>query len=418
MANPDLLVLGAGPAGLGAALHAARSGAHVVVVDQSAQVGGLCVTRRAGPLRYDLGGHIPFVNDAARRRWLAELLGDDLLWVPRPVSSWREGAIRPGRYLDQRPGGGALGAAPATIPTPGPGDSGRDVLDTMFGGAFVDAEIRPYLEKIDGVDLQRIPGVRPLRLMREQAAPDGFWFPRWGIGQLMQAMADAIRVRGGEVLTGTTVTAIQAPGGRMQAVDLVREGHGARVTTAQLVVSAPPGTVARRLVPAPPAAALPPVRMRAVRIVYLEVARPDVTGEAWVQIDDPRVPAARMFEMPNWSRAMCPEDRTVLGMECYCTPAAHDPTWASTDAELGGRCAAVLVDPLGWLTEPVQARTIEVVRLPSGYPAPDLAQLDAMDAAPRLLEGIAGLHLAHGSAVVDAVRAGEECAAAALAAAR
>lgn len=416
--HPDLLVLGAGPAGLGAALHAARRGARVIVVDQNRQVGGLCVTRHCGALRYDLGGHIPFVNDAARRDWLAELLGDDLVWVPRPVSSWRNGAIRPGRYLDQHPGGVPPGTPPGGAMLPGPRDSARDTLDGMFGARFVDAEFRAYLEKIDGVPLQRIPGIRPLRLMREQAAPDGFWFPRWGIGQLMDAMADAITSLDGQVLTGATVVAIEAPDDRVEAVVVRYAGDESRVVTRQVVVSAPPGAVARRLVPAPAVGAIPPVQMRAVCIVYLEVPRPDVTGEAWIQVDDPRVPAARIFEMANWSRAMCPDDRSVLGMECYCAPAADDPIWRCADPDLAARCASALAEPLGWVADAGQTRLVEVVRLPAAYPAPDLAQLDAMNAAPRLLDGIGGLQLARGSAVVDAIRVGEDCAAAALAAAR
>jgi len=416
LTDPDLVVLGAGPAGLGAALHAARDGARVVVVDQAPQVGGLCVTRRAGRLRYDLGGHIPFVNDAGRRDWLAHLLGDDLLWVPRPVSSWRDGRVRPGRYLDQRPAGASLGAVPDPIPEPGPRQSGREVLGAMFGDRFVDAEMRRYLEKIDGVPLARLPGVRPLRLMCEQSAPKGFWFPRWGIGQLMQALAEAIRRHGGQVLTGTGLDAIAAPDGRVRAVVLAHDGRRLRVPTGQLVVSAPPGAIVGRLVPAPDP--LPAVAMRAVCIVYLEISRPDITGQAWIQVDDPRVPAARIFEMPNWSRAMCPPDRSVLGMECYCAPSGDDAVWSSPDADLGRRCAAALVDPLGLIEDPGGARLVEIVRLPAAYPAPDLSQLDAINAAPRLLDDIAGLRLARGSAVIDAIRAGEECAAAALAEAR
>jgi protoporphyrinogen oxidase len=414
MTHPDVLVLGAGPAGLGAALHAARSGARVLVVDHGRQVGGLCVTRTHGGLRYDLGGHIPFVHDARRRAWLAGLLGKDLVWVPRPVSSWREGVVRPGRYLDQRPGGAPLGAPIAAAPSPGPRDSARTVLDAIFGPTFTDSELRPYLEKIDGVALDRIPGVRPLRLMHEQAAPEGFWFPAGGIGQLMDAMTRAIRSAGGQVLTETEVTAIVVPDGRVGAVRLAIDGRPVTIGTSQLVVSAPPGIVARVLNPGPAPAQLPPVRMRAVCLVYLEVARPHLTDEAWVQIDDPRVPAARIFEMSNWSAAMCPGNRTVLGMECYCAPTSDDPLWISSDRDLAARCAASLVDPLGWLDTSDQARLIEVIRLASAYPSPDLRQLDATNAAARVLESIDGLHLARGSAVIDAIRAGELCAAAAL----
>ena len=53
--------------------------------------------------------------------------------------------------------------------------------------------MRPYLEKIDGLPLERIPGERARRLLEDQAAPDGFHFPARGIGQLMDAMAAAAR---------------------------------------------------------------------------------------------------------------------------------------------------------------------------------------------------------------------------------
>lgn len=414
----DVVVLGAGPAGLGAALSAARRGASVTVVDQDAIVGGLCVTRRHGDLRYDLGGHIPFVHDAGREDWLRALLGEDLVWVPRPVASFRDGRIRPGRYLDQRPNRGPVGAPLAALPDVGPRASARTVLDACFGAAFVDAELRGYLEKIDGVPLERIPGSRPLRLMLEQAAPSGFWFPRLGIGQLMDRMAQAITAAGGEVLTGTTVTAVVTTGGAVRAVEVAKDGGARTIPTGQLIVSAPPGAVARRLVPAPPADAVPALRMRAVAIVYLEVAEPGLTGEAWVQVDDPRVPAARIFDTRNWSPDMCPGERTVIGLECYCMPDGADPVWSAPDDALATRCAAALVDPLGWLRDPADARLVEVVRLPAGYPLPDLDQLQAMAAAPALLDAIDGLQLARGSAVIDAIRVGEECAATALAAAR
>ncbi len=416
--SPDFVVVGAGPAGLGAALHGVRNGAAVTLVDQSPIVGGLCVTRRSGALRYDLGGHIPFVGDAARASWLSDLLGEDLIWVPRPVASFRDGRIRPGRYLDQRASGTPLGLVPRTLPDPGPEESARTVLDAAFGPDLVDAEMRRYLEKIDGVPLVRIPGSRPLRLMLDQAAPDGFWFPRLGIGQLMDAMSRAFVADGGRLLTGTALTAVAVPGGAVAGVTVRHTDRDERIATRRLIVSAPPGAVARRLVPALPPSALPAVRMRAVAIVYLEVARPDVTDQAWVQVDDTRVPAARIFDARNWSADLCPGDRTVVGLECYCMPTADDPVWSADDRTLAARCVAALTDPLGWITAPQHARLIEVVRLPAGYPLPDLDQTDAVNAAPNLLAQLAGLQMARGSAVIDAIRAGEHCAATALSAAR
>ena len=38
--------------------------------------------------------------------------------------------------------------------------------------------------------LENVPAERLRKLLEDQAAPTGFWFPRHGIGQLMDAMAE------------------------------------------------------------------------------------------------------------------------------------------------------------------------------------------------------------------------------------
>ena len=93
-------------------------------------------------------------------------------------------------------------------------------LGGLFGDAFVDVAMRPYLEKIDGLPLERIIADRPLRLMREQGAPDGFWFPAGGIGRLMDAMADAARAEGARIEMGTPVAGIEVSEGRATGVRL------------------------------------------------------------------------------------------------------------------------------------------------------------------------------------------------------
>src|SRR5690606_13659492 len=134
-----------------AALALARAGARALVVDGAPEPGGLCVTRRRGGFAYDVGGHIPFVRDAGRRAWLQALLGEDLLWVDRPVSCIRGGVIRRGRYLDQRPpAGGAASPMPDLVRREA---NALGELASRFGERFVDEVMRPYLEKVDGVPL-------------------------------------------------------------------------------------------------------------------------------------------------------------------------------------------------------------------------------------------------------------------------
>jgi len=404
VSGADAVVMGAGPAGLGAALALARAGAAVIVVDPAPEPGGLCVTRRRDGFAYDIGGHIPFVRTAARLAWLEELLGPELLWVDRPVACVRDGAVAPGRYLDQRP----VVAEPLSAHD----DTAWGELASRFGGAFVDRVMRPYLEKIDGVPLERIPGDRARRLLEGQAAPEGFHFPSRGIGRLMDVMADAARRAGADVRLGTAVERIEAPHGRLSGVRL---SDGDLIATAEAVVAMPAGAAVGLLRPAAPADATHEVRMRAVCIVYVAVARERVTDESWIQVDDPRVPFARAVEPRNWSPALAPRGRSVLGLECYCRAEADDPVWALDDAALTARCAAALRDPLGLLDDTATVTPLEVLRMPRAYPVADLSQMPAVRAPALWLDGVEGLHLAPGAAVIEAVEAGEGAAEAILA---
>ncbi len=400
------MVLGAGPAGLGATLALARAGAPVTLIDAPPRPGGLCVTHRRDGLAYDLGGHIPFVRDAARLAWLRELVGDDLHWVPRPVGSLHDGVIRRGRYLDQLPPGS---------PEPGARDgSARGELGRRVGPAFAEATMRRYLEKIDGVPWEHIPAERARRLLEDQAAPDGFHFPAHGIGQLMDAMADAARAEGARILSGTTITRIHVPGGRAAGVSVDGPGGARNIAAERIVVALPAGLAARMAHPGPEPP-LAPVRMRAVCLVYIEVTPAQPFTEAWVQVDHPGVPFARAFVPGTWSPALVPGDRTLFGLECYCQADAGDPIWGLHDDALARACARALVDPLGWIDPAATPRAVEVVRLPRAYPLPDLRQAAQMAAPAHWLNGLDGVWAAPGAAVIEAIENGERAAAAALA---
>jgi protoporphyrinogen oxidase len=398
----DAIVLGAGPAGLGAALALTRAGASVTLVDAADRPGGLCVTRHRDGMGYDVGGHIPFVRDAGRRAWLRDLLGDDLRWVPLPVRSVRDGRVRPGRYLDQ-PAAGPVEVLP---------DDGSALaeLSRRVGTSTVEREMRAYLEKIDGVPLERIPGERARRLLEDQAAPDGFHFPAHGIGQLMDAMAAAAVEGGATLMTGTRVEEILIPGGRVAGARVSGPGGPLELSAARVVVALPAGMAVRMFRPLPPPETVHPVRMRAVCIAYLEATPAQAFADAWVQVDDPAVPFARMFVPGNWSADLVPGERSLFGCECYCQADDDDPVWGLTDSELSDACARALVSRLGWIAPSATVRPVEVVRLPRAYPLPDRAQMEAVQAPARWIAGIDGVEHAPGAAVIEAIENGERAA--------
>lgn len=403
--SADAVIVGAGPSGLGAALAMARAGARPVVVDAGPVVGGLCVTRWSDGFGYDVGGHIPFVDDQPRLEYLRDLLGDRLRWIDRPVSCVRDGDLVRGRYLDQRPTG-------PFEPAEEDGSAAGE-LGARFGMPFVDDVQRDYLEKVDGLPLERIAAERVRRLLLEQAAPEGFWFPLGGIGELMDAMANEIIAAGGDVLVEAPARRIDLDAGGVRGVGISVDGEARTIETSDLVLAIPAGMAARMAEPAAPQWATPSVEMRAVAIVYLALSQPRVTREPWIQVDDPRVPFSRAFEPVNWSPEMAPEGRTVMGLECYCAARSDDPVWSLDDDQLTRACAAAMSDLLGWVdsTAADSADLVGVIRIANAYPAPDLGQISAVGAPASWLAAQTGVHLARGSAVIDAIEAGEAAAA-------
>ncbi len=401
--NYDAIVLGAGPAGLGAALALARDGQRVVLVEAGPEVGGLCRTLRRDGLAYDLGGHILFVKEGARRDWLAALLGDDAVWVDRPVVCVRDGVVSRGRYLDQRPSG----------PTRdnGGGASAHAFLTDSFGARFVDRVMRRYLEKVDGMPLERIPAARARKLMLEQSAPQGFWYAAGGIGQLMDTMAADIRRHGGDVMLNARVRAIRTAAGRVTGIDAETAAGTLSPDAAQVIAGLPPALVAGLVEPPPPEGVIPNLAGRAAALVYLLIDKHTLTEEPWIQIDDPRVPFARMFEVRNWSERLVPPGHTVIGCECYCTAGDDDAVWSLTDPELSAACTQALIDPLGLLDAADPVHPLEVVRLPRAWSLVDADRLDEAYAPARWLADIDGLTVAQGGDVIQAVAAGEQAAA-------
>lgn len=404
----DVVVLGTGPAGLGAALALTRAGVDVTVLEATDRVGGMCVTDRFEDFAFDLGGHILFVHDALREAWLRELLGPDLVWVDRPVAHDAGGEVRRGRYFDVH---GPVALTPHDLPAPTV--SAAAFLDRVYAGR-VHPDLRHYLEKVDGIPLERITATRARKLLVEQYAPDGFWYAAHGVGQLMDAMARAIRAGGGHVVTGARITAVDASGGRVRSVSGEADEGVFSIATDAVVAGVPAGLVAP-LVTGAAATDPPALPARAAAVVSLTVDTPRVTDEPWIQVADPTVPFARLAEPRNWSARMAPPDRTLVSCEVYCSPTDDDPWWPRSDDDLADRCCEALVG-LGLVTPAAAMRSVSVARRARAWTVVDVDHVEQAQEPARTLSAVEGLVVAQGGDVVQAVEAGERSALALLAA--
>jgi protoporphyrinogen oxidase len=387
-ASADLVILGAGPAGLAAAWRAARRGLDVVVLEKSSQVGGLAGSFEVDGIRVDYGSHR--LNPATEPEILHDLrglLGADLQTRVRHdrllvAGSWVGYPLRPREVASALPSRIVRRAARDAVLSPvrRAGDSYAGVLRAGVGPTLYDAVYGPWALKQWGLPGDAIAAEQARRRARVDhpwrlaarvvarsrgTAEDTFLYPRTGFGQLSESLADAAVAEGASVLTGCEVTKLHA------RTDGVRvEWDGGFLHATQAFSTMPITALGRVARPAPSVQAVQGAAglfFRAMVLVYLVHS-----GGRWSPFDahylpDSPTPVTRVSEPTNYrSNPDDPTDRTVLCAELPCR--VGDATWSADDETL----AQLVCDGLAAAGLPPVRRpaggTAVVQRLPRFYP--------------------------------------------------
>ena len=416
MTHADAVVLGGGPAGVGAAYRLARRGRRVVVLERGERVGGAAGSFDVGGLRVDHGSHRlhPSISPEVLAD-LRALLGAELRRRPRHgrirlVDRWVAFPLRAGdlvRHLPRRfavRAGRDAALAPLRRPR---AETYAEVLRAGLGPAICETFYFPYARKLWGLAPEelsaeqarrRVAARSPLALLRKvvprRTAADGnggdgrwFWYPAAGFGAIVERLAEAAVAAGADVRCSSPVTAVRMPSA--DGADLAVVTADGDEVRAPLALSTVPLTALARLADPPPPAAVQDaadtLRSRAMVLVYLVL---DV--DRWTAFDahylpGPETPVTRVSEPKNYRDS--PDDpvgRTVLCAELPC--AVGDDLWTGGDEALG----ALVAEGLGRLgLPPVRPVAVEVRRLPQAYPIYRLgweesfAVLDGWAAAQR-----------------------------------
>jgi len=408
------VVVGAGPAGLVAALGAARSGHEVVVVEAADHVGGMAASIEVAGQRVDFGSHrLHPAIDAEHLALLRGLLGDDLQVRPRHgridlAGRWLAFPLRPVDLVRRLPPSFAAGAARDALlgPFRRPRvDTFAEVVRAGLGPTVASTFYEPYVTKLWGVPPGQLSGELARRRVSASSASDvlarlvprrrsqtgvpdkgTFLYPATGFGAIAEALADAAVAAGADLRLGVTVDGLGLADDRVD----VHLADGTRIDAGRVWSTAPLPALARWAHPSAPAEVLEAagsIEHRGLVLVYLVVDRPQ-----WTEFDAHYFPAAdnpvaRLSEPKNYRDGPDPADRTVL---CAEVPAdVGDATWTASDEDLG----ALVSDAVCRLGLPDPAPVaVEARRLPRVYPRyrvgfeADLAALEAWATEqPRLL---------------------------------
>ncbi|WP_432043997.1 protoporphyrinogen oxidase [Streptomyces cadmiisoli] len=338
----QVVVIGAGIAGLAAAHRLLARGARVTVLEASERVGGKLLPGDIAGVRVDLGAESmlarrPEAVDLAREVGLADRLEPP---ATSTASIWTRGALRPmpkGHVMGVPGTASALAGVlseeglrrierDAELPRTEVGDDvavgefvarrlGREVVDRLveplLGGVYAGDAYRismrsavPQLFRAARTHDSLTEGVREIQAEAAAAAQTGpvFMGLRGGVGGLPVAVAASVRARGGEIVTGAPVTELRRePGGgwRVTAADRVRHADA-------VIVAVPAPAAARLLRAEVPAAAaeLAAVEYASMALITLALRRtearlPEGSGFLVPPVDG-RTVKASTFASQKW----------------------------------------------------------------------------------------------------------------------
>jgi protoporphyrinogen oxidase len=362
MTQPHVVILGGGPAGCGAAFQLRRTDkARVTLIERQGHFGGNAGSFQWGGQWLDYGSHrLHYTTHPDVLADIRALLDGDLL------ERKRNGRIRlRGRFvrfpfkpadllvsLDKRFTAGVLtdmAAGKLGLRKRTGRDTFADVLLESLGPTICESFYFPYARKIWGRDASELSGTQARRrvtansfakLIKRIVKPVGagmFYYPRRGFGQITTSYADAATRLGAELLTNTSVEALEAPSSST-APWRVRVSTGGTVRTidADYVWSTIPITMLARLTtPAPEGlgAGTAGIDYRAMILVYLRLGVGQFTPTDAHYFPESNIAITRLSEPRNYSLVTEPGNSTVLCAELPCSP--DDAYWAMSDAELG-----------------------------------------------------------------------------------
>ncbi len=422
MSKPHVIILGAGPAGLGASFQLTRRRqARVTVIERNNVVGGNAGSFELGGLRVDYGSHrLHPACDPEVLRDIREMLNGDLLDRPRHGrirlrGRWIHFPLKPVDLALRLPPSFAFGVATDFVRKAlSQSSNGMEaetfssILERGLGRTICRDFYFPYARKLWGLEPHEISAIQARRRVSAGSLakmarkvlsavpgfkPPGsgrFFYPRHGYGQICEAYYQTAQHGGAEFHLGANVESVEVEGNNSITICYKKDGKLHSVTSDYVWSTIPITVLAGCLKPAPPAEYLRAAReidYRAMILIYLVLEQDRFTEYDAHYFPEPQIRISRLSEPKNYSESDEPRNRTVLCAELPCNHL--DPEWSMSDEQLGG----LMCDALSEAGLPVHARVLQVTarRLRQAYPIYQQGYEARLNQLDRWLSQVEGL---------------------------
>jgi protoporphyrinogen oxidase len=393
----EILIIGAGPAGLTAAWEAEKHGIKTLILESDKEIGGISRTVEKNGWRFDIGGHRFFTKvDEVYKIWDEILDKEDFLMRPRMSRIYYKNKFYdyPLKASNALFNLGIIEAIRCVLSyfyvrlnPPKNQDNFENWVAARFGWRLYNIFFKTYTEKVWGVDARTIGSdwasqrIKNLSLMKAilnafqinksgeiiTTLIDKFKYPKYGPGMMWETAYRKLLDKDHKILLSSKVVSIDKNNDTYEVTIQSGEVFEAK----NILSSMPLAHLPKTINPKPNNNIIESgenLKFRDFLSVALVIDEEDAFPDNWIYIHDPGVKVGRVQNYGSWSPYMVKEGKTCLGLEYFVN--IGDELWTMDDKDL----INLAIKELEKLSLINKDSTHEgyVVRMPKAYPVYDL----------------------------------------------